>query len=89
MFGEPIPKDVLNRCFEEARKSDCMIVAGTSAVVHPAASLPFIVKRNGGQLIEVNPLPTELSELCDVVIQASSGNAMPALIKRLKEINIK
>jgi NAD-dependent deacetylase len=86
MFGEPIPKDVLNRCFEEARKSDCMIVAGTSAVVHPAASLPIIVKRSGGQLIEVNPFPTELSEVCDVVIQASSGEAMPVLTNCLKEL---
>ncbi|MBM3292811.1 NAD-dependent deacylase, partial [Candidatus Bathyarchaeota archaeon] len=84
MFGEPIPKNVLNRCFEEARKSDCMIVAGTSAVVHPAASLPIIVKRNGGKLIEINPRATELSEICDVVIQANSGESLPALVDSLK-----
>ena len=31
MFGEPIPKGVLERCFEETENCDCMITAGTSA----------------------------------------------------------
>lgn len=80
MFGEPIPRDVLARCMREAERSDLMIVAGTSAVVHPAASLPVTVKRNGGVLIEVNPLDTELSDICDIVIRAQSGEALPALV---------
>ena len=84
MFGEPIPSDVLNRCLEEAGKSDCMLVIGTSAVVYPAAGLPLIVKRNGGALIEVNPNETELSPLCDVIIRASSGRALPRLVEEVK-----
>ncbi len=84
MFGEPIPRDVLTRCLEEAERSDCMLVIGTSAVVYPAAGLPLIVKRNGGFLIEVNPNETELSLLCDVVIRASSGRALPRLVEEVK-----
>ncbi len=84
MFGEPIPVDVLRRCFEESERSDCMLVAGTSAKVHPAASLPLIVKRNGGALIEVNPRPSDLSHLCDVCIRAPSGEALPKLVEALK-----
>ena len=84
MFGEPIPSDVLNRCFEESRRSDCMLVVGTSAVVHPAASLPLIVKRNGGVLIEVNPHETELSGICDVCIGAPSGESLPELVSEIK-----
>jgi len=86
MFGEPIPSDVLKRSFEESERSDCMLVVGTSAVVHPAASLPLVVKRNGGILIEVNPLPTEMSSLCDVQIRAPSGEALPALVNMLKKM---
>lgn len=86
MFGEPIPSDVLSRCFEESQRSDCMLVAGTSAVVHPAASLPLIVKRNGGVLIEVNPYETELSGFCDVCIRAPSGEALPVLLSAIKEL---
>ena len=44
-FGEPIPPDVLEACCEEAERADCMIVAGTSATVYPAAQFPIDVRR--------------------------------------------
>lgn len=84
MFGEPIPRDVLTRCLKEAERSDCMVVVGTSAVVYPAAALPLVVKRKGGVLIEVNPTRTELSDLCEVVVRASSGEALPRLVEEIK-----
>jgi len=86
MFGEPIPPDVLQACFEEARRSDCMIIAGTSAVIHPAAGLPVTVKRKGGVIVEVNPMGSELSGISDVSIRAPSGEAMPALVEALKRL---
>jgi len=86
MFGEPIPSDVLTRCIEESKRSDCMLIVGTSAIVHPAASLPLMVKRGGGVLIEVNPYRTELSYLCDICIRAPSGEALPELVSTLKRI---
>lgn len=84
MFGEPIPSKVLSRCFEEAERSDCMIVAGTSATVTPAANLPLIVRRNGGALIEVNILESQISYNCDVNIFAQSGEALPRLVEEIK-----
>jgi NAD-dependent deacetylase len=84
MFGEPIPPNVLSRCFEEAERSDCMIVAGTSATVTPAANLPLIVRRNGGALIEVNVRESHISFNCDVNIFAPSGEALPRLVSELK-----
>ncbi len=87
MFGEPIPRDVLDKCHAEAEMSDCMIVAGTSAVVYPAASLPLIIKEKGGVIIEVNPLESELSNISDVVIRAPSGEALPALIESIKGLS--
>jgi len=86
MFGEPIPKEVLRACLEEANRSDCMIVAGTSAIVYPAAGLPVTVKEMGGTIIEINPLKSELTEICDVSIRAPSGEAMPALVEKLKNL---
>jgi NAD-dependent deacetylase len=84
MFGEPIPRDVLDASLREAGRSDCMIVAGTSAVVYPAAALPLTVKDVGGKIIEVNPLSSELSSISDVVVRAPSGEALPALLQALK-----
>ncbi len=85
MFGEPIPREVLRACLEEANRSDCMIVAGTSAVVYPAAGLPVTVKERGGAIVEINPLKSELTDICDASIRAPSGEAMPALVDRLKK----
>ena len=86
MFGEPIPRDVLELCQTEANRSDCMIVAGTSAMVYPAASLPLIVKEGGGAIIEINPLESDLSRISDVVIRAPSGEALPVLVEALKKL---
>jgi NAD-dependent deacetylase len=87
MFGEPIPSKVLGRCFEEAEKSDCMIVAGTSATVTPAANLPLIVKRNGGSLIEVNIRESYISHTCDINIFGPSGEVLPRLVKEIKNLS--
>ena len=87
MFGEPIPSNVLSRCFEEADKSDCMIAAGTSATVTPAANLPLIVKRNGGALIEVNIRESQISYNCDINIFAPSGEALPRLVEEIKKLS--
>ena len=86
MFGEPIPSNVLNRCFEEAEKSDCMIVAGTSATVTPAANLPLIVRRSGGNLVEVNIRESHISNVCHVNIYAPSGEALPILVEEIKKL---
>jgi NAD-dependent deacetylase len=85
MFGEPIPSKVLKRCFEEAQRCDCMIIAGTSATVTPAANLPLIVRKNGGTLIEVNIRESQISYYCDVNIYAPSGVALPRLVLELKQ----
>ena len=86
MFGEPIPPDILSRCLGEAKSCDCMLLIGTSAAVFPAASLPLMVKRRGGTLVEFNPRRSELSDLCDISIRAPSGEALPRLVYALKRL---
>jgi NAD-dependent deacetylase len=86
MFGEPIPSEVLRRCFEEAERSDCMIVAGTSALVTPAATLPMIVRRNAGRLVEVNIRESEITYACDVNIFAPSGESLPILVEEIEKL---
>jgi NAD-dependent deacetylase len=78
-FGEPIPPDVLEGCFEEASRADCMLVAGTSATVYPAAQFPFEVRERGGDLIEVNPYPSELSAVSRYTLQGPAGDILPQL----------
>jgi len=79
-FGEPIPQDVLRRCFDEVACCDLMIVAGTSATVFPAADFPMEVLRNGGTVIEVNPLPSDLSRVASVTLQGPGGAVLSRLL---------
>lgn len=83
-FGEPIPQDVLDVCFREARKADCMLVAGTSAIVYPAASFPQMVKDQGGHLIEVNLYDTPLTPLADCSLNGPFGDILPSLVERVR-----
>ena len=85
MFGEPIPRDVLAKCEIETAKCDCMLVAGTTATVYPAASFPKRAKRRGVALIEVNLYESELSYLCDVVLLGPSGQILPLLVECVNE----
>ena len=86
MFGEPIPRSVLDVCFRESSLCDCMVVAGTSATVYPAASFPSAVRGRGGCLIEANPNETPLTQSCDVVLRGSTGETLPAVVHRVKEL---
>ena len=83
-FGEPIPSDVLEGCFEEAALADCMIVAGTSATVYPAAQFPLDVRDRGGDLIEINPYPSELTAVSRHVLQGSAGEILPKLVELVR-----
>ncbi|HID71409.1 MAG TPA: NAD-dependent deacylase [Thermoplasmata archaeon] len=64
-FGEPLPKDALGKALTVSAEADVMFVVGTSAVVQPAASLPFITKENRGLIFEFNPETTALTKFAD------------------------
>jgi NAD-dependent deacetylase len=85
-FGEPIPPDVLARCYEEADVADCMLVVGTSATVYPAAQFPITIRERGGDLLEVNPYETELTSLCAHALRGAAGDVLPRLVERVKAL---
>ncbi|MFC1935758.1 NAD-dependent deacetylase [Chloroflexota bacterium] len=86
MFGEPIPPDVLDTCFQQTNLCDCMLVLGTSGTVYPAAGFPLQARQRGAWLIEVNTDPTPLSHVVDVTIRGHSGRLMPLLVARVREL---
>ena len=85
-FGEPIPPDVLERCQREARSADCILVAGTSATVYPAAALPIEVLQRGGTVIEVNPFETELTDVARIVVRGPAGDALPRIVAAARRL---
>ncbi len=61
-FGEMLPEDTLAEAEAEAASADLMLALGTSLTVYPAAALPEVTLRAGGDLIIVNAAPTHLDE---------------------------
>jgi NAD-dependent deacetylase len=82
-FGENLDPNILYKAYDEARRSDVMLVIGTSGVVYPAAHLPLIVKENKGIIIEINPEDTYLTGYMDIVIRGSASEALNKLDKLL------
>jgi NAD-dependent deacetylase len=59
-FGENLPVDALCDAEDEATAADLLLVLGTSLTVHPAASIPQLTIRNGGEIVIVNNMETPL-----------------------------
>ena len=84
-FGESLDPIVLGRAYELSESCQVMFVIGTSAVVHPAASLPYAAARAGAKIVEVNLEPTPLTPQADFFFPGKAGEIMPVLDRRLRE----
>jgi NAD-dependent deacetylase len=62
-FGEMLPEHAFEGAVALAQQSDLMLVLGSSLTVHPAASIPPLTVRAGGELAIVNAQPTPLDGL--------------------------
>lgn len=85
-FGEMLPQGVFEAAEKAAEKSDICFVIGTSAVVYPAAYIPTSAKRHGSYIVEVNIERTELTGYADYSIFGKSGETLPAILEKVKEI---
>lgn len=79
-FGESLDPLVLDAAFQAAQSAEVCLVAGTSALVQPASSLPLMTARAGGRVVEVNPDPTPLTPIAAVSLRAPSGEMLPRLL---------
>jgi NAD-dependent deacetylase len=79
VFGEPIPHDALTRCDMEARLAHCFLLVGTSAVVYPATAFPQTAAQRGVPLVEMDPEPTALSNLAQIILCGPAGEVLPRL----------
>ena len=81
-FGEPLDSADLIRA-DRACACDLFLVAGTSAVVHPAAGLAEIARSRGAFVAEINPEETMMSAAADVSLRGNAEIVLDALEIRL------
>jgi NAD-dependent deacetylase len=87
-FGEKLPATTIYSARKIVTNCEILFVVGTSGVVEPAASLPFLAKTGNAVVIEVNPDVTPLSQHVDEVSRMSAEQFFPRLVKNLTH-NIK
>jgi len=86
-FGEQLPIASMNRAMHTAHHCDICFSIGTSTLVQPAASLPFIALNAGAVVVEVNPVPTSLSPRAHFNLQASATEALTTIVVELAHRN--
>ncbi len=80
-FGEALDIEILEKAFRASQSCDVMLVIGTSAVVHPAASLSLEAKASGAKVVEINVEKTPQSSLLDLTILGKASETLEALLK--------
>lgn len=79
-FGESIPAESFKKALSVTQICDFMIVAGTSGIIQPIASLPFMAKQLGAFVLEINIDSTPISHIADAFIKGRSGEILPVLL---------
>ncbi len=74
-FGEGLPEREWLQAMHMVVRADLMLVVGTSATVHPAASLPSAARQQGCKTWVINPDPdaSATMEVCHWIVNAAAG----------------
>jgi len=83
MFGEALDDAVLLAARDAARHCDVFVVVGSTAVVYPAAELPWQAMDHGASLITLNIEPLHLDEAARAVLRGPAEFLLPRLIDDL------
>jgi NAD-dependent deacetylase len=79
-FGENLPEESLRHAVEAASDCDVFLSIGTSAVVYPAAELPYAAREQGAEVVEINLEPTPLSASAQHCLYGKAGEILPLLL---------
>jgi NAD-dependent deacetylase len=79
LFGERLPDIPIREAQRLARRSDAMLVVGTSLTVEPAGSLPERATASGATVVVVNDEPTAVADLVDYSFRGRAGSVLPEL----------
>ena len=80
---ERIDPGVLSKAQEVAANCEVLIMIGTTGLMDPALSLPYIAKGNGAYLVEINIEETQLSTHANEFIKGESAKILPHLVTAL------
>lgn len=79
-FGEPLPAGAWRKAEAAASTCDLLLVVGTSGLVQPAASLPWIARQTGASVVVIDPHPTAVDEICTRCLRGKAAEVLPHLV---------
>jgi NAD-dependent deacetylase len=86
-FNEAMPQAEWRSASEAAWACDVLLSIGTSAIVQPAASLPYRALERGATVIEINPNDTPLTAEAQgerfYRLRGKAGEVLPALAQAI------
>jgi NAD-dependent deacetylase len=89
LYGETPPYQAMIESEKEANNCDVMLIIGTSAIVYPAANLPYKAYNNNASIIEINIEPSNFtSEISKYFIKGKASEALSEIVK-IVENNVK
>jgi NAD-dependent deacetylase len=82
-FGEPLPAEALERARAATFACDVFLSVGTSNMVEPAASLPWLASSHGATVLVINPsLAGQRSGPSILPLVGSAAAILPRLVAR-------
>jgi NAD-dependent deacetylase len=82
-FGEPLPSAALTAAQSATLACDIFLSIGTSNMVEPAASLPWLAAQHGATVIVINPtMQGQRTGPSILPLEGAAGTVLPALVSR-------
>jgi NAD-dependent deacetylase len=82
-FGQALRKEILEKAYIHSSNADLFIAAGSTLIVHPAASLPSAAAENGAFTAVINLSDTPYDSRCDLLIRDTISSVMAEVEKLL------
>lgn len=80
LFGEALPRGVMENAMNAARKAKVLLVVGTSLTVSPACHIVDLGKVNSGTVLICDPNPSN-ADKANVMLCGPAGELLPRLLK--------
>jgi NAD-dependent deacetylase len=78
-----LPTRALQAAEQAAATAEIFFSIGTSALVYPAADLPFTALAAGATVVEINPQSTPLSPQVTFSLNGPAGVILPRLVEQV------
>ncbi len=83
-FKEPIPKDAFDLSVTLASTCEVMLVIGTTGEIMPAGQIPYMAKRNGATIIEINVEPSNYTnDITDIFLSYKAEEILPEIARAI------